>query len=79
MHDHVADRIEVQFPFCLQMCFLLLFLAFQVWMMHQRPLCIWSLNAQQLTQKRTCAQLLSRIPRHRVIHSSFCCSLLPMV
>ena len=46
----------------LQTCFLLLFIAFQVRIVHQRPLCIWSLTTKLLTQKCPYAQLLSRYP-----------------
>ena len=46
---------------------LLLFVAFQVRIMHQKPLCIPSLNTQLLNQKRPYGELVSRIPRRRVI------------
>ena len=63
-------------PILLQMCFLLPFIAFQVRIVHQRPLCIRSLTTKLLTQKRPYAQLLSRIPRRRVIQPGFFCSFL---
>ena len=46
------------------------------WIVHLRPLCIWSLSTKLLTQKRPYAQLPSRIPKHRVIQPSFFCSFL---
>ena len=64
------------FPILLQMCFSLLFIAFRVRIVHQRPLCIWSPSTKPPTQKRPYAQLPSTIPRHRVIQPSFFCSFL---
>ena len=66
MRDQVADRKETQFPL-LMMCFLLLFIAFQVRIVHQMPLCIRSLTTKLLSQKYPYAQMLGRIPTRRVI------------
>jgi len=66
----------------LQMCFLLrqlhglLFIAFQVLIVHQRPLCIQTLTTKLQTQKRPCTQLHRRIPRRRVMQPGFFCSFL---
>ena len=50
-------------PILLQMCFLRLFIAVRVRIVHQRPLCIWSVSTKLLTQKHPYAQLPSRIPQ----------------
>ena len=57
----------------LQMCFLRLFIVFRVRIVHQMPLCTWSLGTKLLTQKHPYAQLPSRKPRHSVIQPSFFC------
>ena len=57
----------------LHICFLLLFMAFEIRMAHQRPLCIWNLTKKTLPEKCPYAPLLSRIPRRTVIRpGSFC-------
>ena len=51
----------------LQMCFLLLFIAFQVPIVHGKPLYIRSPNTKLLTKRCPYTQLLKRIPRCKVI------------
>ena len=53
------------------MCFLLLFTALQVRIVHPRPLCSWSLTTKLLTQKLPYAQLLKGKPKRRVIQLNF--------
>ena len=71
-----GKQIQNPVTILLQLCFLLLFIAFQVRIVHQRPFCIRSLTTKRLTQKCSYAQLLKRIPRCRVIQPSFFCSFL---
>ena len=60
----MADTRETHFPFYSRF-FLLFLIAFQVPVLHHRPLCIQSVTTKLLTQKCPYAQLLNTIPRRK--------------